>query len=48
MDRCATAKQNPTKKLLIKSLAITLLPRLTVHAPLCGFLRIWEFKNDKK
>ena len=26
----------------------TLLLRLTVHASLCGFLRIWAFKNDKK
>ena len=27
---------------------VTLLPRLTVHAPLSGFLRIWAFKNDEK
>ena len=29
-------------------LVSTLLPRLTVHTPLSGFLRIWAFKNDKK
>ena len=29
-------------------MAYTLLPRLTVHAPLSGFLRIWAFKNDEK
>ena len=26
----------------------TLLPRLTVHALLSGFLRIWTFRNDEK
>jgi hypothetical protein len=32
----------------ILSFKTTLLPRLTVHAPLSGFLRIWAFKNDEK
>ena len=26
----------------------TLLPRLTVHAPLCRILKIWAFRNDEK
>ena len=27
---------------------VTLLPRLTVHAPLGGFLKIWAFRNYEK
>ena len=29
-------------------LSTTLLPRLTVHAPLNEFLTFWAFRNDEK
>ena len=34
--------------IIIAPLLYTLLPRLTVHAPLSEFLWIWAFENDEK
>ena len=40
--------QNNDMKHNIGIFSITLSPRLTVHATLSGFLRIWAFRNDEK